>query len=132
VRKIKANKLHLDQLLFEFDADQEAIDLIQQCLEINPAFRISIFDALASPYFHKLHNPQKELQTTHECKQQVFNFEHQIENKSRLQLREIMYQHLISFDPVWKSKIRVRNKQKKPSSSTRSAKPKPKTKTKPK
>ena len=38
----------------------EAIDLIRMMLEINPNERIRVDEALAHPYFSKLHHPRSE------------------------------------------------------------------------
>jgi len=93
------------------NGEPEAIDLIQQMLQINPARRIKVEQALSHPYFAKLHHPSSErVIDTHEFhKHTQSNFNDiQQECNSIFGVRHLMYQTLVNFDPSWRRIKRAR------------------------
>jgi len=88
----------------------EAIDLIKHMLLINPSQRIRVEEALAHPYFAKLHHPRSEKVIDRaDCEKFTkHNFDAiDSEFNSIFGIRHLMYQTLTNFNPHLKSK-RVR------------------------
>merc|ERR1712176_1440309 len=83
----------------------EAIDLIQQMLQINPRKRIRVDQALSHPYFAQLHHPKSEkvVDQTEFNKYTKKNFDSiEKEYNSIFGIRHLMYQTLADFDPYSK------------------------------
>jgi serine/threonine protein kinase len=73
-------------------ASPAAIDLMTKMLQFNPAKRISVDEALAHPYFDKLHNPKKEI----ECKEK-FDFTFEREEMNDDSIRAFMWDECFEF-----------------------------------
>jgi len=87
----------------------ECIDLIQQMLQINPARRTTVTQALSHPYFAKLHHPKSERVL---LRTESLHLEHELaiqpEYNSIFAIRHLMFQTLLNFDPTWKKIKRQR------------------------
>jgi len=77
-------------------ATPEAQNLIQQMLILNPAKRITVGQALAHPYFAKLHNEEKEKT----CEKLNLPFELGKAINTDFGVRHIMFKTLTSFVPL--------------------------------
>jgi mitogen-activated protein kinase 1/3 len=75
----------------------ESIFVINALLEINPVARFTVEEALATPFFHKLHGKRNERVMDPKYHSEAMKFEQLIANKNRHELREIMYQTLVDF-----------------------------------
>jgi mitogen-activated protein kinase 1/3 len=80
-------------------ASSNAVDLMERMLQFNPKKRITVNEALAHPYFEKLHDPETEP----ECKQ-PFDFQFEQVKMTKPILQSYMLEEIYHFRPEERAK----------------------------
>jgi serine/threonine protein kinase len=75
-------------------APLEALDVMRKMLEIHPAKRLTVDDALRHPFFAPLHNPNDEPVSS-----RPFDFSFENEKLHRLRLQELIWEECGRFRP---------------------------------
>ena len=76
-------------------ASPEAVDLLNQCLSLNPAERITAEAALSHPYFAEYHDPEDE-----PVCQDTFSFEYELDDLPHDRLKELILSEISEFNPI--------------------------------
>jgi mitogen-activated protein kinase 1/3 len=93
----KRPKVPFSQLYTQ--ASSHALDLMDRMLQFNPKKRITVNEALAHPYFEKLHDAETEP----ECKQ-PFDFQFEQVKMTKPVLQNFMLEEIYHFRPEEKAK----------------------------
>ena len=76
------------------NADEKALDLLEQMLTFNPHRRIQVEDALAHPYLEQYYDPQDE-----PVAEEPFKFEMELDDLPKERLKELIYEETGNFRP---------------------------------
>lgn len=77
------------------NANHLAVDLMERCLTFSPRKRITVEDALAHPYLEPYHDPDDE-PTSSPLDPSFFSFDYSKEQLSRSQLKQLIYQEIMT------------------------------------
>ncbi|KAI0068416.1 mitogen activated protein kinase [Artomyces pyxidatus] len=79
-------------------ASPEAIDFLNKTLTFDPKKRLTVDDALEHPYLTAYHDPDDE-PVVSSLDPDYFDFDDHKEALSKIQLKELLYEEVISFQP---------------------------------
>ncbi|ORY92926.1 Pkinase-domain-containing protein [Leucosporidium creatinivorum] len=80
-------------------ASVEAIDLMEKCLTFDPKKRITVENCLSHPYLSAYHDPDDE-PTAPPLPASFFDFDHQKDSISREDLKRLLYEEVLQFQPT--------------------------------
>ncbi|EIN08340.1 CMGC/MAPK protein kinase [Punctularia strigosozonata HHB-11173 SS5] len=81
------------------NASKEAVDFLTKTLTFDPKKRITVEDALAHPYLEAYHDPDDE-PVAPPLDPEFFEFDLHKDEISREQLKELLYEEIMTFKPV--------------------------------
>ncbi|KAF8889644.1 mitogen-activated protein kinase [Infundibulicybe gibba] len=98
IRALPFRKRKPFEVLFP-NANKLAIDFLTKTLTFDPKKRISVEDALAHPYLEAYHDPDDE-PVAPPLDPEFFEFDLHKDDISREQLKELLYEEIMSFQPA--------------------------------
>jgi len=98
IRALPFRKKKSFQVIFP-NANPLAIDFLTKTLTFDPKKRITVEQALAHPYLEAYHDPDDE-PVAPPLDPEFFEFDLHKDDISREQLKELLYEEIISFKPV--------------------------------